>query len=134
MSSGLSIGQLGTATGTAVETIRYYEKIGLLAPPARTSGNYRNYGSRDVARLSFIRGARALGFGLDQVRSLLDLSDDHERPCDEVDAMARGQLKQVDQKIADLQSLRQELSGLISQCQRGTIDQCRILEALGPKP
>ena len=131
---GMSIGQLGKATGTAVETVRYYEKVGLLAPPARTSGNYRSYGQDDVARLSFIRGARTLGFGLDQVRSLLALSDDRGRPCDEVDAIARAQLQQVDQKIADLHSLRHELAGLISQCRRGTIEQCRILEALGPNP
>lgn len=133
MVTGISIGQLGKATGTAVETVRYYEKIGLLALPARTSGNYRSYGSVEVARLSFIRRARALGFGLQQIRNLLDLSDDRSRPCNEVDALARGQLAEVEQKIADLQSLRRELSGLIKQCRRGTIADCRILDALGPQ-
>ena len=133
MITGISIGQLGRATGTAVETVRYYEKIGLLALPARTSGNYRSYGSAEVARLSFIRRARALGFGLQQIRILLDLSDDRGRPCDEVDALARGQLDEVEQKIADLHSLRRELSGLIKQCQRGTIADCRILDALSPQ-
>lgn len=130
---GMSIGQLGKATATAVETVRYYEKIGLLAPPARTSGNYRSYGMNEVARLSFIRRARALGFGIDQIRGLLDLADDRGRPCDEVDALARKQLNEVEQKIADLQALRHELSGLISQCRRGTIAECRILGALGPR-
>lgn len=130
---GFSIGQLAKATGTAVETVRYYEKIGLLPEPPRTAGNYRSYGPDDVARLSFIRRARDLGFGLEQVRTLLDFADDRRRPCEEVDALARVQLEQVEQKIADLQALRTELSGLINQCRRGTIAECRIVEALGPR-
>ncbi len=130
---GMSIGQLGKATGTVVETVRYYEKIGLLAPPARTSGNYRSYGQNEVARLSFIRRARDLGFGIAEVRSLLELADDRQRPCGEVDTLARTQLDQVERKIADLKALRLELSSLINQCQQGTIAECRILEALGPR-
>ena len=73
---GLTIGQLGKATGTAAETIRYYESIGLMPRVARTAANYRSYGANEVARLSFIRRSRGLGFGLDQVRSLLELADD----------------------------------------------------------
>lgn len=129
---GMSIGKLAKAAGTAVETVRYYEKIGLLPPAARTAGNYRSYGSAEVSRLSFIRRARALGFGLEQVRTLLDLADDRSRPCGEVDALARQHLEQVEAKIADLVSLRRELSSLISQCEQGTIADCRILEALAP--
>ena len=104
----------------------------MLPPVARTSGKYRSYGSAEVSRLSFILRARALGFALQQVRNLLELADDRDRPCAEVDALARTQLKQVDEKISDLKALRLELSGLIAQCQRGTVAQCRILEALGP--
>lgn len=133
MFMGMSIGQLAKATGTAVETVRYYEKIGLLAPPARTTGNYRSFGQNDVARLSFIRRARDLGFGLAEVRSLLELADDRQRPCGDVDAIARNQLEQVERKIDDLQALRQELSSLIHQCRKGTVADCRILEALGPR-
>lgn len=133
MLTGLSIGTLAKATGTVAETVRYYEKIGLLPDPPRTEGNYRSYGPDDVARLSFIRRARDLGFALDQVRALLELADDRQRPCDEVDALARHQLDQVERKIADLEALRVELSGLINQCQRGTIAECRILDALGPR-
>lgn len=129
---GMSIGQLGKATGTAIETVRYYEKIGLLPPPARTSGNYRSYGLDEVARLSFIRRARSLGFGIAQVRSLLELADDRERPCGDVDTLARSQLQQVERKIADLSALQRELSSLIVQCRQGTIADCRILEALAP--
>src|SRR3546814_15234616 len=70
----LTIGEAARATGTKAETIRYYERIGLLPRPGRTAGNYRSYGADDVARLSFVRRARGLGFSLDQVRELLDLS------------------------------------------------------------
>ena len=129
---GMTIGQLAKATGTAVETVRYYERVGLLPKVARTAGNYRSYGHGEVARLSFIRRARDLGFSLDQVRTLLSLADDDSRPCGEVDALARHHLDAVDRKIADLTALRGELSSLITQCGRGTIADCRILEALGP--
>lgn len=130
---GMSIGKLARTAGTAVETVRYYEKIGILPKPARTAGNYRSYGRADVARLSFIRRARDLGFGLEQVRTLLSLADDNERPCGEVDTLAQKHLSEVDRKIADLIALRQELSSLISQCRQGTVADCRILEALGPQ-
>lgn len=129
---GMTIGQLAKATGTAVETVRYYEKIGLLPKAARTAGNYRSYGNAEVSRLSFIRGARDLGFSLDQVRMLLSLADNRDRPCGEVDALARQHLDAVDRKIADLMALRTELSGLIAQCRQGTVADCRILEALAP--
>ncbi|WP_136161997.1 MerR family transcriptional regulator [Sphingomonas flavalba] len=132
--SALTIGRLAALTGTSNETIRYYETIGLLAAPPRTAGNYRAYDGRHVARLSFIRRARALGFTLDQVRTLLALSDDRTRPCGEVDDMTREQLAMVDHKIADLTALRRELSGLLAQCHAGTIAECGIIEALGPGP
>ena len=130
---GMTIGQLGKATGTAVETVRYYERIGLLPKVARTAGNYRSYGSGEVAKLSFIRRARALGFGLEQVRALIELTEDRGRSCSEVDALARRNLDDVEAKISDLVALRHELSNLIEQCGRGTVDDCRILEALGPR-
>ena len=107
----LSIGELGKATGTKVETIRYYERIGLLPEPSRTVGNYRAYGAAELGRLSFIRRARDLGFPLDQVRALLSLSDDRTRDCATVDALARDHLADVERKIADLTALGQELSG-----------------------
>lgn len=132
MMIGMKIGQLAKATGTGVETVRYYEKIGLLPKVARTDGNYRSYGSEEVARLSFIRRARDLGFGLEQVRNLLGLADDRQRPCGEVDAIARQHLDTVDRKLADLTALREELSHLIAQCGRGSIAECRILDALAP--
>lgn len=128
----MKIGELARSTGTKVETIRFYEKIGLLAAPDRTEGNYRDYSRPHLARLSFVRRARDLGFTLDQVRALLTLADDRDQSCSAVDIVAREHLAQIDQKIADLQALRRELGGLISQCGQGAISECRIIEALGP--
>jgi len=130
MLNPIPIGQLAKRTGVAVETVRYYEKIGLLPAPSRTAGNYRSYGSDAVQRLGFVRRARDLGFSLDEVRSLLDLSDDKQRSCGEVDKIAQSQLLTIEAKIADLQALQRELDGLIRQCSKGTVADCRILDAL----
>lgn len=128
----MKIGELAKATATKVETIRYYEQISLLPPAARTSANYRSYGEEHLARLSFIRRARDLGFSIEQVRALLDLSDDRTRDCATVDHIANEHLREVDRKIADLTALRRELSAVIASCDGGTVAQCRIIEALGP--
>jgi Cu(I)-responsive transcriptional regulator len=128
----MKIGELASATGTRAETVRYYEKIGLLAPPARTSGNYRSYGGEHLARLSFIRRARDLGFTIEAVRELLALSDDRTRSCEAVDCIARTHLAEVDRKIADLMALRGELGRVIDTCSRGTVADCKIIEALAP--
>ncbi len=112
----MQIGELARATSTKVETVRFYEKIGLLPEPGRTSSNYRDYGRPHLARLSFVRRARDLGFTLDQIRELLALSDDRDQSCSAVDIVARAHLAQIDQKIADLRSLRRELDELIGQC------------------
>lgn len=128
----LSIGELAQATGTKVETIRYYERIGLLPVPARTGGNYRAYARHHLERLSFIRRGRYLGFSLDEVRELMRLSDDRAQSCAEVDRIARVHLSEVERKLADLAALGVELRQLIGQCQHGTVAECRIIEALAP--
>ena len=130
--TSLSIGALSKATGTTVEAIRWYERVGVLPAPARTAGNYRAYGPAHLERLSFVRRARDLGFTLDQVRELLRLADERGRSCDAVDRVAREHLGEVERKIADLEALRRELQGLIGQCRHGTVDECRIIEALSP--
>ncbi|MFC7738077.1 helix-turn-helix domain-containing protein [Roseomonas sp. GCM10028921] len=130
--ASLGIGELARATGTKVETIRYYERIGILPAPPRTAGGYRSYGPGQLARLSFIRRARDLGFSLEQVRTLLGLADQRERSCEAVDAVAREHMAEVDRKLADLGALRRELASLIGQCSHGTVAECRILEALAP--
>ncbi|ABF54278.1 MerR family transcriptional regulator [Sphingopyxis alaskensis] len=132
MTAALTIGELGRRTGTKVETVRYYEKIGLLALPKRTRGNYRAYGENDVARLSFIRRTRDLGFSIDQVRALLSLAGDESRDCATIDAIASTHLGEIDRKLADLAVLRREIAALVASCEGGTIGQCRILEALAP--
>lgn len=128
----MKIGEMASATATNIETVRYYEKIGLLPPPARDAANYRSYGNDHLARLSFIRRARDLGFTLDQVRELLDLADDRARSCAAVDAMASAHLAEIDRKLADLQALRGELSRLIGDCRQGTVADCLIIETLAP--
>ncbi len=127
-----SIGDLARATATKVETVRYYERTGLLPSPPRTGGNYRAYGPDHLARLSFIRRARDLGFPIEQVRALLDLADQRDRPCEAVDVIAREHLAEVDRKLADLAALRRELDSMIGQCRQGTVAECRIIEALAP--
>lgn len=133
MTQTLSIGYLARATDTKIETIRYYERIGLLPKPARTSGNYRSYDNPHLTRLVFIRRARELGFSIGQVRDLLSLSDQKDRSCSQVDAIAREHLAEVDARIRSLKALRHELDSIIHQCHLGTIAECRIIDALGAK-
>jgi Cu(I)-responsive transcriptional regulator len=129
----MKIGELASATATKVETVRYYEKIGLLPPPARTSANYRAYGPEHLARLSFIRRARDLGFTLDTVRELLTLSDDKARSCEAVDVIAQSHLTEIDRKIGDLTALRSELDRVLGSCRHGTVGDCKIIETLAPR-
>lgn len=128
----MNIGELARTAETNAETIRYYERIGLLPAPPRTTGNYRDYSAAHVSRLSFTRRARDLGFSIEQIRALLGLSDEKNRSCEAVDAIAREHLADVERKLADLTALRRELKSLIGQCRHGTVAECRILEALAP--
>lgn len=127
----MKIGELSRATGTNIETIRYYERIGLLPAPARTDANYRSYGVEHRSRLSFVRHSRDLGFTIDEVRSLLDLSDHPDRDCGEADRIATSHLAQVEEKIAQLSALRDELARIIGRCRGGLAGDCRVIEALG---
>jgi DNA-binding transcriptional MerR regulator len=126
----MKIGDLAKATGTKVETIRYYERIGLLSSPPRTAGNYRSYGPTARRRLAFIRHSRKLGFTIDQIRSLLDLSDHPERSCEAADRIATRHLEDVADKIARLDSLQAELERMIGRCRGGLAADCRVIEAL----
>lgn len=126
----LTIGTLAKKTGTKVQTIRYYEQIGLMPEPDRTAGGQRRYGHTELDRLAFIRHARQLGFPLEAIRELLDLSDAPDRPCHEADEIARRQLKQVEQRMARLEALRTELKRMVKECGGGKTSQCRVLEVL----
>lgn len=132
MTVTFNIGQLASAAETPAPTIRYYEKIGLLSSPVRTEGNYRRYDAEDVARLKFVRRARDLGFTIDQVRALLDLSDQRDLDCGTVMEMTRQHLAEIEQKIADLTVLKQHLFGMLTSCHGGTVAECSIIDALTP--
>ncbi|SFJ27721.1 MerR family transcriptional regulator [Albimonas pacifica] len=126
----LAIGTLAKRTGTKVQTIRYYEQIGLLPEPGRTEGGQRRYGDDDLDRLAFIRHARQLGFTLEAIRELLDLSDNPGRSCADIDRIAHRQLKEVEARIARLEALRKELRRMLRECSRDTVSDCRVLEVL----
>lgn len=125
-----TIGRLARATGAKVQTIRYYETIGLLPKPPRSEGNRRLYAKADINRLAFIRHARELGFPLDAIRDLLSLSDDPDQSCEAADLIARRQLDEVERRIARLGSLKTELMRMIDQCRGGRISDCRVIEVL----
>jgi MerR family mercuric resistance operon transcriptional regulator len=126
----IAIGQLSKHTGTNVETIRYYERVGLLAAPARSSGGYRLYRTEHLKRLNFVRRARALGFSIDEVRTLLRLADERRRPCSEVRKVAEAHLTDVRAKIADLRRMERVLQATIRQCAVGRSTDCPVIEAL----
>ena len=127
----MKIGELARVTGTKAETIRYYERIGLLPQPDRTGSNYRDYGADDEDRLRFIRHARGLGFDIADIRSLLGLAEEQEADCGTVDRIASDHLTAVDVKIAQLKQLRSELVRMISRCRGGQISGCNIINSLG---
>lgn len=132
MHNTFTIGQLATAAETPPATIRYYEKIGLLESPSRSGSNYRVYGADDLARLTFVRRAREIGFTIDQVRSLLAFSDQGDQDCSTVTSLTEQHLAAVEQKIADLMVLKDHLSRLLTTCRGGRVADCRIIDALTP--
>lgn len=129
-SGHVAIGALSKRTGCKVETIRYYEHVGLLPAPARSAGGYRLYGTDHLKRLTFIRRARALGFSIDEVRTLLRLADERERSCARARAVAAGHLEDVRAKIADLKTMERVLKETVARCASGKGSDCPLIEAL----
>lgn len=125
----LSIGALSQQIGCHVETIRYYEKIGLLPVPPRTRGGHRVYTDEHRKRLSFIRYGRELGFTLDKIRNLLGLID-NDHACREVQAVALARLEDVRRKIADLQRAQQILTEMVALCKGGDAPGCPVIDIL----
>ena len=117
-STPLRIGALSRHTGVHVETIRYYERSGLLPRPARTAAGYRTYRAADAERLRFIRRTRSLGFSLEAVRRLLGLADQKSRSCRSAHALASVQLDEIRAKIADLRRMEKVLASLVADCER----------------
>lgn len=126
----LAIGKLAKHTGTNVETIRYYERMGLWTAPWRSPSGYRLYGTEHLKRLNFIRRARLLGFSVGEVRTLLKLADERKRPCAEVRVVAEAHLTDVRTKIADLRSMERVLEKTVARCADGAGSDCALIDAL----
>jgi MerR family mercuric resistance operon transcriptional regulator len=130
-SAAFPIGVLSQRSGVNIETIRYYERSGLLPKPVRSAGGYRLYQSGDADRLRFIRRARDLGFSLDEVRRLLDLADQRSRSCRRVHDIAAEHLAEIRAKIIDLRRMERVLDVMVKTCAQGTMPTCPLLETLG---
>lgn len=127
---GLPIGKLSKQSGVNLETIRYYEKIGVMPAPARTAAGYRMYGPDHLKRLNFVRRGRQLGFSLDEIRGLLRLVDGHAHTCAEVKALTLDHLAEIRRKIADLKRLKRVMEEMAAQCSGGRTPECPIVDAL----
>ncbi len=125
----LSIGDLSRRTGVKVPTIRYYEQMGLIAPPARTNGNQRRYSDAGLQQLSFIRHSRDLGFTIEDIRELLDLNSHPDRECADAHNIASRHLAETREKIKRLKRLERELKR-ISACDAGSVAHCDVLATL----
>jgi MerR family mercuric resistance operon transcriptional regulator len=124
------IGALSERTGCNIETIRYYERIGLMPPATRSEGGHRLYGEAQARRLGFIRRTRQLGFTLDEVRTLLRLVDGGRYTCAQVKRITVHHLDDVRRKIADLRTIERALREMAAQCDGGTVPRCAVIEAL----
>ncbi len=125
-----TIGSLSRDTGCNIETIRYYERIGLMPKPPRSKGGHRLYEKDHLKRLSFIRRSRDLGFTLEEVRGLLRMIDGHDYTCDEVKVLTLNHLQEVQQKITDLRRLERVLKTMAAECEGGNVPDCPIIDAL----
>jgi MerR family mercuric resistance operon transcriptional regulator len=125
-----SRGELSKKTGVNKETIRYYEKIGLVRKPARTANGYRVYDVDHVKRLSFIKRCRELGFTLKEIAALLDLVDGGRYTCGEIREHTVTHLKDVDDKIRDLRRMQRTLREMVSECEGGLLPECPIVDTL----
>ncbi len=126
----MNIGQAAKASGLPAKTIRYYEDIGLVPPPARRDSGFRDYGTRDVHLLRFVARARGLGFTVEECRQLLALWQDQDRAAGDVKRLTQERIALIDDKIAQLQGLRASLDHLARSCHGGNRPDCPILEGL----
>ncbi len=129
-SRALPIGEMSRRTGVNIETIRYYERIGIMPRPDRTQGGHRAYDADQLKRLAFIRRSRELGFSLGEIRALLDLVDAGAATCAEVHQMTTRHLADVRRKIADLRRMERVLKDMAAQCSGGEVPECPIIDTL----
>lgn len=126
----MTIGALSQRTGCNIETIRYYERIGMIPKPPRTQGGHRLYAQEHLKRLAFIRRSRELGFSLEQIRELLRFADGGRYTCSQVRAITVEHLDEVRARMKDLKRLEKVLNTMASQCDRGKVPDCPVIEAL----
>ena len=127
---GLTIGKLADGAGVNLETVRYYERIGLIPEPGRTQGGHRNYDATHIRRLAFIRRARQLGFAIDDIRDLLKLAEPGRASCGEVQKIAAVHLQCVRAKLADLVKMEKLLAKAVGECGSNRSPSCPVLEML----
>ncbi len=125
-----TIGWLANQVNCNIQTIRYYEQIGLMPSPPRSTGNRRLYGTEHADRLTFIRHSRELGFPLEAIRNLLSLTDNPDQSCITADRLAHENLAQVNLRIARLAVMKTELERMIKKCSGGKVSECRVIEVL----
>ena len=130
MIKDMTIGKLSSKTGVNTETIRYYEKEGILPPPPRTESGYRVYTEEHCKRLMFVRRSRELGFSLNEIRTMLAMVDGGSLTCAEVKDVTITHLDDIREKISDLQKLEKTLQKIASQCKGGKTPNCPIIDAL----
>lgn len=130
----MQIGDLSRQSGVNIETIRYYERVGVLPRPARLANGRRSYTNVDARRLGFVRHARELGFDLRAIRALLALQEHPKASCSQASLIAETQLQAVESRIAQLLKLKAELILMVKGCRRGVVAECRVIEALQSSP
>jgi MerR family transcriptional regulator, mercuric resistance operon regulatory protein len=126
----LTRGELAARADCNIETIRYYEQVGLLPPPPRSQGGHRLYGNDLVKRLTFVRRSRDLGFTIEEIRGLLCLVDGRKYTCAEVEELATRHVGEIQRRIADLKKLKSVLETMASRCSKGKVPECPIIDAL----
>lgn len=127
----MAIGALSKSTGVNIETIRYYERVGVLPKARRAENGRRLYNADDAQRLTLIRRARELGFELSTVRALLVIQAQSKARCDKASRLATAQFTLIESRIKQLVVLREELARMIDACDNGRVAECRIIEVLG---
>lgn len=132
--NGISRGELARRTGVNGETIRYFERVGILSEPSRTAGGHRIYNQSHVRTLSFVRRARGLGFTPQDVKAILQLGGPGVASCADIREIAAHHLEQVRQKIAGLQQIERLLSGTIEQCPCGAEPECAVIDMIEEGP
>lgn len=131
---GYPIGAMSKHTGVNIETIRYYERIEIMPKPDRTAGGNRQYNHDQLKRLSFIKRSREIGFSIEEIRALLEMVDRRDFTCGEVHSMTINHLASVKEKILALRRLEDALKKMASECSRGDVPDCPILDTLFQEP